>query len=96
MMGEGTQNAGRRILEGVTATAETVRDLSSGPAMAMSAWIADKVAPSYWVPNSEIIVSLSLLQSVLEPLVICAVSCAALVLLLDYWCLPRVLRSQFV
>ena len=56
MQGGGTQNAGRRLLEGISSTADTVRDVSAGPALAFTSWFTDQIAPPYWVPNSEIVV----------------------------------------
>ena len=50
----GTHNAARRLLDGVTTLSGTLSELSSAPSKNVSQWLADRVAPSYWRPNSEI------------------------------------------
>jgi len=52
---QGTQNAARRILDGVTVFSGTVSEVSGGPATTLARWAADKVAPAYWRPNSDIV-----------------------------------------
>ncbi|XP_040577741.1 zinc finger FYVE domain-containing protein 1 [Lepeophtheirus salmonis] len=52
---QGTQNAARLLLDGVTTIGGTVSNLSTAvPAKTMSNWVTDKIAPDYWKPNSEI------------------------------------------
>jgi zinc finger FYVE domain-containing protein 1 len=50
----GTQNAARRLLDGVSALTGTVSTLSSGPTKSVGHWVADKIAPDYWTPNASI------------------------------------------
>ena len=58
---EGTQNAARRILDGVQALSESVSTLSSAVSPSVvngsktvSGWMADRIAPDYWRPNCDI------------------------------------------
>ena len=53
----GTHNAARKLLDGVKVVADTVGTYSSKPAKMLSDWVADQVAPPYWKPNVEVIVS---------------------------------------
>lgn len=50
----GNQNAAQRVLDGVQYLSETMSSISAKPTKMLSSWMADKVAPSYWVPNSQI------------------------------------------
>ncbi|XP_055699994.1 zinc finger FYVE domain-containing protein 1-like isoform X1 [Phlebotomus papatasi] len=43
------------LLDGVSYLAETVSNLSAQPSKAITDWATDKIAPDYWVPNSQII-----------------------------------------
>ncbi|XP_065661273.1 zinc finger FYVE domain-containing protein 1 [Hydra vulgaris] len=45
------QNAARRFLDGMNVFASAITDMSAKPAKAVTNWITDKVAPSYWTPN---------------------------------------------
>lgn len=36
---------------------QSVSEYSLGPTKAVTAWLTDQVAPSYWKPNADIIVS---------------------------------------
>lgn len=45
------------LLDGVSYLAETVSNLSAQPSKAITDWATDKIAPDYWVPNAQIIVS---------------------------------------
>lgn len=53
-------NAARRLLDNVSYVTEAVSSLSSPSSRALTNWITDQVAPDYWVPNSEITVSLEI------------------------------------
>lgn len=53
----GTQNAARRIIDGVTSISETVSTISAKPAKYVSDLVADSIAPAYWIPNSRITVT---------------------------------------
>ncbi|KAK3743024.1 hypothetical protein QZH41_009283, partial [Actinostola sp. cb2023] len=47
-------NAARRVLDGVKYVSETVSAYSAPSSRAVTDWIADQVAPDYWIPNSHI------------------------------------------
>ena len=55
--GQGSDNTARRILDGVGNVAGAVGSVSIRPTRLVCGWVADQVAPSYWVPNSKIMVS---------------------------------------
>lgn len=46
-------------LDGVNYLTETVGKISAQPLKAVTSWVADKAAPSYWRPNFDIIVRTS-------------------------------------
>lgn len=54
---QGTQNAARRLLDSLNYASETVANLSAKPAKVVGNWMADQIAPDYWVPNANIKVS---------------------------------------
>lgn len=54
--GQGSDNAVRRLLDGVGSVAEVVSSVSAFPAKAVTSWMSDKIAPTYWTPNSKILV----------------------------------------
>ena len=41
-------------MDGVNYLSETVSNISAKPTQIMRSWLADQIAPSYWVPNSRI------------------------------------------
>ncbi|RDD40267.1 Zinc finger FYVE domain-containing protein 1 [Trichoplax sp. H2] len=47
-------NTARRLLDSLSNIADSVREASAKPKKIVSDWVADSIAPSYWVPNSEI------------------------------------------
>ena len=51
--------------------AGAVGSVSSRPTKMVASWMADKVAPSYWVPNSKITVSLKQHLSILIRCTLC-------------------------
>ena len=51
---QGTHNAARRLLDGVSSLSDTVTTLSTAPSRNVSGWMADRIAPAYWRPNAEI------------------------------------------
>lgn len=51
------QNAAQRVLDGMNFVIQSVSEYSTGPTKAVTAWLTDQVAPPYWRPNTEIIVS---------------------------------------
>lgn len=52
---QATQNAAQRILDSVNYITETVTTISAKPTKAVSEWVADQIAPNYWIPNSRIL-----------------------------------------
>lgn len=57
VVGTGTHNAARRMMEALTVTADVVTSASAKPARFIADWTTDKIAPDYWVPNALITVS---------------------------------------
>ena len=51
-------NVARRLLDNVSYVTEAVSSLSTPSSRALTSWITDQVAPDYWIPNSEITVSI--------------------------------------
>ena len=49
-------NAAQRLLDGVKYISQSVTDLSFKPAKAVTSWLTDQIAPTYWTPNSLILV----------------------------------------
>ena len=60
-MMQGNHNAVRRIIDGMHTVAEKIGHVSAKPTKVVSNWVTDKVAPSYWVPNYQILVRVALL-----------------------------------
>lgn len=54
---EGPKHSAQMVVDGVSYLTETVCNISAQPSKAFTDWVADKIAPSYWKQNSEIIVS---------------------------------------
>ncbi|XP_049841718.1 zinc finger FYVE domain-containing protein 1-like [Schistocerca gregaria] len=50
----GTQNAARKVLDGVNYISEAVASVGSPPTRLLSSWVTDQIAPRYWKPNNEI------------------------------------------
>lgn len=50
----GTHNAARKVIDGLTYVAESISNVSSKPTKVVTDWMADQIAPEYWVPNSHI------------------------------------------
>lgn len=48
------QNTAQRVVDGVSYLTEAVTNISLQPTKALTAWVADQVAPTYWRPNNEI------------------------------------------
>lgn len=55
-----THNAARKVLEGFNSVADTITNVGLKPTKYISEWTADKINPTYWVPNADILVSLIL------------------------------------
>lgn len=53
-------HSARMLLDGVSYLAETVSNLSAQPTNYFRDWATDKIAPAYWVPNAQIIVSVAM------------------------------------
>lgn len=54
--GEGPTHSAQMMIDGVNYLSETVCNISAQPSKALTEWVADWAAPSYWKPNAEIIV----------------------------------------
>jgi len=54
---QGTSNAARKVIDGMQYIADSVTSVSQKPTKMISDWMTDKIAPDYWVPNSQITVS---------------------------------------
>lgn len=52
---QGTQNAAQKVLDGVGYISNTVSSIGAGPTKMLTSWMADQIAPPYWIPNSEIL-----------------------------------------
>ncbi|CAF0730903.1 unnamed protein product [Brachionus calyciflorus] len=50
-----SHNLSRKIIDNVSYLGESIQSISAKPASVAKQWMADKVAPTYWVPNSEIL-----------------------------------------
>ncbi|RNA28693.1 zinc finger FYVE domain-containing 1-like [Brachionus plicatilis] len=50
-----SHNLSRKIIDNVSYLGESIQSISAKPANVAKQWMADKVAPTYWVPNSDII-----------------------------------------
>jgi zinc finger FYVE domain-containing protein 1 len=53
-MGSTGHNTARRLLDGMATLSEAVAGVSKAPSVALSAWVADQIAPKYWRPNAQI------------------------------------------
>ncbi|KAG8537772.1 hypothetical protein GDO81_023872, partial [Engystomops pustulosus] len=47
-------NAAQRVLDGVNLVIQSVNEYSAAPTRAVTSWVTDRMAPSYWRPNAEI------------------------------------------
>lgn len=52
---QAAQNAAQRVLDSVNYITETVTNISAKPTKMVSEWVADQIAPNYWIPNSLIL-----------------------------------------
>ncbi|XP_057329382.1 zinc finger FYVE domain-containing protein 1-like [Microplitis mediator] len=52
--GLSNQNAAQKIIDSVAYLTEAVTNASIQPKKALTSWVADQVAPTYWRPNNEI------------------------------------------
>lgn len=49
-----SQNTAQKVIDNVSYITEAVTNVSLQPTKAITAWVADQVAPTYWRPNNEI------------------------------------------
>lgn len=54
--GEQPTHSAQMVIDGVSYFTETVYSIGAQPSKVLTDWVADKIAPSYWKPNTEIIV----------------------------------------
>lgn len=55
--GEGPTHSAQMVIDGVSYLTDAVCTIGAQPSKALTDWVADWAAPSYWKPNIEIIVS---------------------------------------
>ncbi|KAG8188420.1 hypothetical protein JTE90_007992 [Oedothorax gibbosus] len=48
------QNTAQYVIDNLSSVTEIVTSISAKPTKAVSSWVADQIAPSYWIPNSRI------------------------------------------
>ena len=61
-------HTGRRVLDGLNTIKTTVGTFGEAPTKYMKDWISEAIAPTYWIPNTEIKVRKSFLNSYLNTL----------------------------
>lgn len=54
---DGPKHSAQMVLDHVNYLSETITSISAPPSKVLTGWFADKIAPSYWRPNAEIIAS---------------------------------------
>lgn len=59
LSGDGPKHSAQMVVDGLSYLSETVYSISAQPSKVLTDYFADKIAPSYWKPNAEIIVSYS-------------------------------------
>lgn len=57
LSGDGPKHSAQMVVDSVSYLTETMYSISAQPSKALTDWVADKIAPTYWKQNSEIIVS---------------------------------------
>lgn len=62
--GGGPKHSAQIVVDGVNYITETVSSIGAQPSKMLGNWIADKIAPSYWKQNYEIIVRKSNTNSI--------------------------------
>lgn len=53
----GSNNAAQKVLDSIKSITETASGISARPTQQIKGWLADQIAPGYWMPNSMITVS---------------------------------------
>lgn len=53
----GSTNSAQMILDSVNYVKETVCNITAQPSKLVTDWVTDSMAPSYWKPNIDIVVS---------------------------------------
>ncbi|KAK3093425.1 hypothetical protein FSP39_015565 [Pinctada imbricata] len=51
---QGTSNAARKVIDGIHYITDSITSVGSKPTKMISDWMTDRIAPEYWVPNSQI------------------------------------------
>ncbi|CAG2114657.1 unnamed protein product, partial [Medioppia subpectinata] len=52
---QGSQNVGQRAIDTLSYVTTNVSQMTARPSKVLADWMADKIAPSYWVPNNRIL-----------------------------------------
>lgn len=55
----GPKHSAQLVLDGVAYITDAMASVGSQPTKLVKSWVTDKIRPTYWRPDSEIIVSLS-------------------------------------
>ncbi|XP_071962254.1 zinc finger FYVE domain-containing protein 1-like [Antedon mediterranea] len=50
-----TDNTSRKVIDGLSYLIDSVSSVSKKPTTMISDWISDQIAPTYWIPNSQIV-----------------------------------------
>lgn len=66
---DGTHSS-RRLLEGVEAVVSAIGNVTSVPSKVVSGWVTDQIAPAYWIPNSQIRVTIKLIYTLYHYIVL--------------------------
>lgn len=59
LSGEGPTHSAQMVVDGVSYLTETVFSIGAQPSKVITDWVADKIAPSYWKQNTDIIVRIN-------------------------------------
>lgn len=55
LINHGPNHSAQQVLDGVAYITDAVASVSAQPAKTLKSWVADKIRPAYWRPDSEII-----------------------------------------
>ncbi|KAJ8305039.1 hypothetical protein KUTeg_017407 [Tegillarca granosa] len=51
---DASHNAARKVIDGFHYIADSISNVGAKPTQMISDWMTDRIAPDYWIPNSEI------------------------------------------
>ena len=58
-MSRSATHSAQLVIDGVTYITDAVASVSAQPTKKIKSWVADKMAPTYWKPNCDIVVSIN-------------------------------------